>query len=212
MRRLLAQHFGKLDQIFDADDMQILVGAFDKAWEAVQASGVIYPKDKVELVRAILAKHIIAAAKDGERDHSRLRDGALLALARSNLEAEACRVRSVTPASVARVLSSSSPLRRSGWKTHQSWSLAAKKGASSRIVGFLQPRPAARSTISRSSRWARRPACRRHAAFLLIGFARQISSRCSPKLCHANTAHSAGGCSGGAPSPLPAPLPSAQSA
>jgi len=37
------------------------------------------------LVRAILAKHIIAAAKAGERDHSRLRDGALLALARSNL-------------------------------------------------------------------------------------------------------------------------------
>jgi hypothetical protein len=36
-------------------------------------------------VRAILAKHIIAAAKDGERDHSRLRDGALLALAQSNL-------------------------------------------------------------------------------------------------------------------------------
>jgi hypothetical protein len=46
---------------------------------------VIYPEDKVELVRAILAKHIIAAAKDGERDHSRLRDGALLALAQSNL-------------------------------------------------------------------------------------------------------------------------------
>jgi hypothetical protein len=56
-----------------------------KAWEAVQASGVIYPEDKVELVRAILAKHIIAAAKDGERDHSRLCDGALLALAQSNL-------------------------------------------------------------------------------------------------------------------------------
>ena len=61
------------------------LGAFDKAWEAVQASGVIYPEDKVELVRAILAKHIIAAAKDGERDHGRLRDGALIALAQSNL-------------------------------------------------------------------------------------------------------------------------------
>jgi hypothetical protein len=46
---------------------------------------VIYPEDKVELVRAILAKHIIAAAEDGERDHGRLRDGALLALAQSNL-------------------------------------------------------------------------------------------------------------------------------
>jgi hypothetical protein len=85
VHRLLAQHLGSFDQVFDADDIQILVAAFDKAWEAVQASGVIYPKDKVELVRAILAKHIIAAAEDGERDHGRLRDGALLALAQSNL-------------------------------------------------------------------------------------------------------------------------------
>jgi hypothetical protein len=82
MRRLLAEHLG----IFDPDDMRILVAAFDKAWEAVQASGLIYPKDKVELVRATLAKHIIAAAKHGERDHARLRDGALLALAQSNLQ------------------------------------------------------------------------------------------------------------------------------
>jgi hypothetical protein len=85
MRRLLAEHLGEFDQVFDAEDMQILGAAFDKAWEAVQASGVIYPENKVELVRAILAKHIIAAAKDGERDHGRLRDGALLALAQSNL-------------------------------------------------------------------------------------------------------------------------------
>jgi hypothetical protein len=85
MRRLLAKYLREFDQVFDAEDMQILSAAFDKAWEAVQASGVIYAEDKVELVRAILAKHIIAAAKDGERDHSRLRDGALLALAQSNL-------------------------------------------------------------------------------------------------------------------------------
>jgi hypothetical protein len=85
MRRLLAEHLREFDQVFDAEDMQILGAAFDKAWEAVQASGVAYAEDQVELVRAILAKHIIAAAKDGERDHSRLRDGALLALAQSNL-------------------------------------------------------------------------------------------------------------------------------
>ena len=81
MRRYLRE----FDQVFDAEDMQILAAAFDKAWEAVQASAVIYPNDKVELVRAILAKHIMAAAKDGERDPSRLRDGALRALAQSNL-------------------------------------------------------------------------------------------------------------------------------
>jgi hypothetical protein len=85
MRRLLAEHLGKFDQVFDAEDMQILGAAFDKAWETVQASGVIYEQDKVELVRAILANHIIAAAKEGERNHCRLRDGALLALAKSNL-------------------------------------------------------------------------------------------------------------------------------
>jgi hypothetical protein len=85
MRRLVAKYLQEFDQVFDAEDMQILGAAFDKAWEAVQASGVTYPEDKVELVRAILAKHIIAAAKDGERDHSRLRDGALLALAKSEL-------------------------------------------------------------------------------------------------------------------------------
>jgi hypothetical protein len=88
-KRASDDHLGKylreFDQVFDAEDMQILSAAFDKAWEAVQASGVIYPKDKVELVRAILAKHIIAAAKDGERDHSKLRDGALLALTQSDL-------------------------------------------------------------------------------------------------------------------------------
>ena len=79
------KNLGKYLQVFDAEDMQILSAAFDKAWEAVQASGMISAEDKVELVRAILAKHIIAAAKDGERGHSRLRDGALLALAKSNL-------------------------------------------------------------------------------------------------------------------------------
>ena len=81
MRRLLAEHLG----IFDPDDMRILVAAFDKAWEAVQASGVTYADGKIELARAVLAKHIIAAAKDGEFDQGRLRDGALLALTQSNL-------------------------------------------------------------------------------------------------------------------------------
>jgi hypothetical protein len=80
----MREHLKGFDRVFDAEDMQILGAAFDSAWEAVRASGVRYPEDKVKLVRAILAKHIIAAAKDGERDHSRLRDGALLALAQSN--------------------------------------------------------------------------------------------------------------------------------
>jgi hypothetical protein len=81
MHGFLKEHPG----VFDPDEVPILFAAFDKAWETVQASGVRYPEAKVEQVRAILARHIIAAARDGERDQGRLRDGALLALAQSNL-------------------------------------------------------------------------------------------------------------------------------
>ena len=81
MRNFLAEY----PAWFEPDEVQILVAAFDKAWETVQASVVIYPEAKAEAARAILAKHIIEAAKQGERDHTRLRDGALLALAQSNL-------------------------------------------------------------------------------------------------------------------------------
>jgi tellurite resistance protein len=82
MRGFLADHLG----VFDPDEIRILVASFDKAWEAVQASGVIFDtKAKADTARAILAKHIIAAAKDGEFDQGRLSDGALVALAQSNL-------------------------------------------------------------------------------------------------------------------------------
>jgi len=80
-KRLFLNHVG----VFEPDEVVILLAAFDKSWGAVQASGVRYPADKLEFVRAILAKHIIAAAMEGERDVGRLRDGALLALAQSNL-------------------------------------------------------------------------------------------------------------------------------
>ena len=50
------------------------------------SSGEVFDsKARVDTARAILAKHIIAAAKDGERDEGRLRDGALVALAQSNV-------------------------------------------------------------------------------------------------------------------------------
>ena len=66
-------------EVFDPDD------AFDKVWQTAQASGVVYPEAQAEAARAILAKHIIEAAKQGERDYARLCDGALRALAQSNL-------------------------------------------------------------------------------------------------------------------------------
>src|SRR4029450_5741642 len=81
MRGYLKDHVG----VFEPDEVVILLAAFDKSWGAVQASGVRYPGDKREFLRAILAKHIIAAAMEGERDVGRLRDRALLALAQSNL-------------------------------------------------------------------------------------------------------------------------------
>ena len=80
MRGFLVEHLG----VFDPDEIRTLVAAFDKAWEAAQAIGV-FDKAKADSARAILAKHIIAAAKDGEYDQGRLRDGALVALAQSNL-------------------------------------------------------------------------------------------------------------------------------
>jgi hypothetical protein len=84
MREFLAEHLG----VFDPEDIRILVRVFDQAWEAVQASGAVFEtKAKADMARAILAKHIIAAAKEGELDEERLRDGALVVLAHSNLPA-----------------------------------------------------------------------------------------------------------------------------
>ena len=84
MREFLAEHL----RVFDPEDIRILIRAFDQAWEAVQASGVVFEtKAKADMARAILAKHIIAAAKEGELDEERLRDGALVVLAHSNVPA-----------------------------------------------------------------------------------------------------------------------------
>src|SRR6266545_4089932 len=71
MRGYLKDHVG----VFEPDEVVILLAAFDNAWGAVQASGVRYPADKLEFVRAILAKHIIAAAMEGEREAGRRSSG-----------------------------------------------------------------------------------------------------------------------------------------
>jgi hypothetical protein len=71
MHRFLNEHVG----VFDPDEVRILVAAFEKAWASVQANGVTFDTEaKVEAARAVLAKHIIAAAKQGERDHGRPAD------------------------------------------------------------------------------------------------------------------------------------------
>jgi hypothetical protein len=71
--------------VFDPDAVDILVAAFDGAWQSINASGANLFDKQSELTRALLAKYIIEQARQGELDQCRLRDGALLHLAQSNL-------------------------------------------------------------------------------------------------------------------------------
>jgi hypothetical protein len=73
------------DDVFDPGTVSILMAAFDSAWQSIRASGARLSEEQSELVRATLAKYIIEQARQGELDECRLRDGALLHLAQSNL-------------------------------------------------------------------------------------------------------------------------------
>ena len=76
----LQEHIGA----FGPAEIRILVSAFDQAWESIQASEAKFDTGAhAENARATLAKHIIEAAKQGELDQRRLRDGALLQYSRS---------------------------------------------------------------------------------------------------------------------------------
>jgi hypothetical protein len=67
---------------FDPETTAILAAAFDTAWETVKRSGSAAATDAdVQSRREQLAKHIIAAARDGERDPHRLVERALSDLA-----------------------------------------------------------------------------------------------------------------------------------
>ena len=72
--------------VFDPEDLKILTHAFDDAWARAQASKAGYVAEQYESAgRAILAKHIINAAKAGERDPRWLADSALLYLSQQKL-------------------------------------------------------------------------------------------------------------------------------
>jgi hypothetical protein len=73
------------DDVFDPGTVSILMAAFDGAWQSIKANGPHLSERQSELVRATLAKYIIEQARQGELDQVRLRDGALLHLAQSNL-------------------------------------------------------------------------------------------------------------------------------
>ena len=85
MLQLLAKR--ALASAFDDNQVRILVDAFDQAWKAVQDSGAPFASEgHMSATRERLALRIIEIAQLGERDPNRLRDDALLYLARTNLK------------------------------------------------------------------------------------------------------------------------------
>jgi hypothetical protein len=85
MLPILAKHAS--EAAFDADEVQILVSAFDQAWKAVEESGAPFASEgNKAATRELLALRIIDIAQLGERDPNRLRDDALLYLTRTNLK------------------------------------------------------------------------------------------------------------------------------
>ena len=85
MLQLLVKH--ALAGAFEDNEVPILVDAFHQAWKAVQDSGAPSASEgRVSATRERLALRIIEIAQLGERDPNRLRDDALLYLARTNLK------------------------------------------------------------------------------------------------------------------------------
>jgi hypothetical protein len=69
---------------FDSETTRLLGSAFEAAWKKATASDRLADDEpRTALVREILAKGIIEAAKRGERSHDRLVAGALAHLAKS---------------------------------------------------------------------------------------------------------------------------------
>jgi hypothetical protein len=69
------------DGHFDPETVSLLGTAFNHAWREVEArNGFLTDEQAANLARQTLATHIIAAAKEGERDVNRLVDNAIGAL------------------------------------------------------------------------------------------------------------------------------------
>ena len=63
---------------FEPDTVALLASAFDTAWDTVKRSGSpLATEDRAAATREALARHIIEAGKEGERDVRRLVDDAL---------------------------------------------------------------------------------------------------------------------------------------
>jgi hypothetical protein len=78
--------------VFDPEGVRVLVAAFDDAWRRLLDSGAEFASERDSAaMRDTLAKYIIEQARYGERDHRRLRDGALLHCARLGLKSKPAR-------------------------------------------------------------------------------------------------------------------------
>jgi hypothetical protein len=83
MLKLLAKH--ALAGAFEDGEVRVSMDAFDQAWKAVQDSGGPFASEAhMNATRERLALRFIDIAQLGERDPNRLRDDALLYLARTN--------------------------------------------------------------------------------------------------------------------------------
>jgi hypothetical protein len=64
---------------FAPEDVRILCGAFDDAWERLLKSGARLDSEyRIEQARDALGRYIIDQARKGERDPQQLSSGALL--------------------------------------------------------------------------------------------------------------------------------------
>jgi hypothetical protein len=71
--------------VFDVEGVRILTAAFDEAWQTVRDSGAPFASSGAAgATQDLLALRIIATARLGEHDAGRLRDDALLYVARTN--------------------------------------------------------------------------------------------------------------------------------
>lgn len=74
------------DGVFEPEAVGILTDAFDEAWAQLQASKDPFADEEyAATARTILAKRIIALAKEGQLDRRRLSVAALIYLGRQKL-------------------------------------------------------------------------------------------------------------------------------
>jgi hypothetical protein len=64
-------------ETFSPETVRILGEALDEAWRRLEVEAGAYLKDSGDGARTLIAQHIIAMARQGERDRQRLIEGAL---------------------------------------------------------------------------------------------------------------------------------------